>query len=132
MAAVTTAVLVDTHFILWLRVTPQTLTPGERNVLDRAPVRHISTVSLWEIAILLGRGRIPGDDGLLEIPEGFDLLPIRTDHCRAVSRLPWHHRDPFDRMLVAQAQSEQVPLLTRDAALTAYQDQAMILRYPDA
>jgi PIN domain nuclease of toxin-antitoxin system len=96
------------------------------------PVAISVVVSLWEIAILLGRGRIPGDDRLLEIPEGFDLLPVRPDHCKAFVGLPQYHRDPFDRMLIAQAQSEQVPLLTRDLAMTAYSEQATILRFPGA
>lgn len=129
MAALTAAILVDTHFILWLRITPQILTRDEREVLDRTPVRHISAVSLWEIAILLERGRVPYDDRLLQVPEGFDLLPIRPQHCRVLAVLPRHHRDPFDRMLVAQAKSEAVPLLTRDAALAAYREEAMILSY---
>jgi PIN domain nuclease of toxin-antitoxin system len=129
---VTAAILVDTHFVLWLRVMPQILTRGERNALDSARICHISVVSLWEIAILLGGGRIPGDEQLLKIPEGFDLLPIRPTHCAALVTLPRHHRDPFDRMLIAQAQAEHVPLLTRDRAMTAYSQQATILRFPDA
>src|SRR5580704_7986707 len=109
------AVLIDTHFVLWLRMAPHELSGGERNVIDTASAVFVSVVSFWEIAILLGRGRIPnGDDRLLDVPNGLDLLPITADHCRAAAKLPHHHRDPFDRMLVAQAQSEQVPLLTRD------------------
>jgi PIN domain nuclease of toxin-antitoxin system len=124
--------LVDTHFILWLRVAPRHLTRGERAVLDNAPSRHVSIVSLWEIAIMVTVGRIPPDDHLLETPAGFDLLPVREAHCKAYAALPMHHRDPFDRMLIAQAQSEQVPLLTRDRAMTAYGEQVTILRFPEA
>jgi len=127
-----TSILVDTHFILWLRVAPRQLTRGERAVIDNAPSRHVSIVSLWEIAIMVTMGRIPPDDHLLETPVGFDLLPVREEHCKAYGALPMHHRDPFDRMLIAQAQSEQVPLLTRDRAMTAYSEQAMILRFPGA
>ena len=131
MAQVTSPVLADTHFILWLRVVPRALSRAERAVLDNAPVRYVSIVSLWEIAILQTVGRIPRDDRLSEAPTGFDLLPVRVEHCKAYAVLPMHHRDPFDRMLIAQAQSEQVPLLTRDRRMTAYREHATILRYPD-
>jgi PIN domain nuclease of toxin-antitoxin system len=109
------------------------LTGGERNVLDTAPVCYVSAVSLWEIALLLGRGRIPrGDERLLDIPAGFDLVPIRPDHCKALVKLPRHHGDPFDRMLVAQARCEGVPLLTRDRSIATYGEHATILRFPAA
>jgi len=132
MAEVTTSILVDTHFILWLRVAPRTLTRAERALIDTAISRHVSIVSLWEIAIMQTVGRLRRDDHLLEIPPGFDLLPLRQEHCVAYAALPLHHRDPFDRMLIAQAQSEQVPLLTRDRAMMAYREQAAILRFPGA
>lgn len=131
MAQVTAAILVDTHFILWLRVAPQALTRGERAALDNAPSRYVSIVSLWEIAITQTVGRLPRDDGLLATPEGFDLLPVRVEHCRAFAALPMHHRDPFDRMLIAQAQTERLPLLTRDRDMMAYGEHATILRYPE-
>jgi PIN domain nuclease of toxin-antitoxin system len=119
--------LVDTHFILWTRIAPKNLTRRERNILIEASIRHISVVSLWEIAILLGGGRVPNDDRLLEVPEGFTLLPIRQDHCKLLATLPRHHRDPFDRMLIAQAQCEGLLLLTRDRAMEAYREYATIL-----
>jgi hypothetical protein len=78
---VTTAILIDTHFVLWLRVKPQSLTSGERRVLDSADFRHISVVSLWEIAILLAKGRIPGDEQLLEIPQGSAPDPGNALRC---------------------------------------------------
>lgn len=132
MAVRITSVLVDTHLILFARVGPRRLTAGERSRVEEADIRYVSMASLWEIAILLRLGRIPGDDQLISVPEGFELLPIRIDHCKTAAALPQYHRDPFDRMLVAQAQSEQVPLLTRDRAIEAYRDHATILRYPDA
>jgi PIN domain nuclease of toxin-antitoxin system len=121
-------VLLDTHFVLWLRMGPQQLTPTERNVIDGASTLYLSVVSLWEIAILLERGRIPnGTAQLLDVPDGFDLLAIVPDHCRAAAKLPRYHGDPFDRMLIAQAQTEQVPLLTRDRAMAAYSGHVTIL-----
>jgi PIN domain nuclease of toxin-antitoxin system len=126
------SLLIDTHFVLWLRLAPQYLTPGERNAMDGASVVYLSIASLWEIAILLGRGRIPnGTEQLLEVPIGLDLLPITPGHCKAAAKLPHHHGDPFDRMLVAQAQAEHIPLLTRDHTIAArYGGQATILRNP--
>ena len=131
MAEVTTTVLLDTHLILWLRVAPRTLTPAERSLIDNALSRHVSIVPLLEIAIMQTVGRLRRDDGFLEIPPGFDLLSVRPEHCKAYAALPMRHRDPFDRMLIAQAQSEQVPLLTRDRAIAAYADEATILRFPE-
>jgi PIN domain nuclease of toxin-antitoxin system len=107
------------------------LTAGERAMLDDAALRHVSIVSLWEIAVMMTVGRLPPDGQLLEAPQGFELLPIRGEHCTVYSRLPLHHRDPFDRMLIAQAQSEQLPILTRDRAMLSYAEQATILRFPE-
>jgi PIN domain nuclease of toxin-antitoxin system len=125
-----TAILVDTHFILWLRVEPERLTQRDRAALDGASLRYVSIVSLWEIATLVAIGRLPRDDRLVEPPLGFDLLLVQPEHCKAYAALPMHHRDPFDRMLVAQAQSEHVPLLTRDRVMVAYGAHATILRLP--
>jgi PIN domain nuclease of toxin-antitoxin system len=125
----TTTLLVDTHIFLWTRLRPARLTSAERDLLDAARLRYVSAASLWEIAILQGLERIERDPRLLQVPEGFNLLPISPDHCRALLQLPRHHRDPFDRMLVAQARSEHVPLLTRDAAVAAYDGEAAILRH---
>ncbi len=131
MAEVIGRVLVDTHFILWLRVEPLRLTAGERAVIDSASSRLVSIVSLWEIAIMLTVGRLRRDEHLLETPPGFDLLPLRGEHCKAYANLPMHHRDPFDRMLIAQAHSEGLSLLTRDRTMAAYREHAAILRYPE-
>ena len=127
----TSGVLVDTHILLWLRTTPEALTSGERHAVDTAQVRHVSAVTLWEFAILIGLGRIEANARLLEVPEGYELLPIAPAHCKVLARLPRRHRDPFDRMLVAQAQAEGLSLLTRDRALIAYSGDATIVRFPE-
>ena len=124
--------LVDTHILLWLRTEPEVLTVGERRTIEGAQRRYVSAATLWEFAILIGLGRIEPREGLLEVPDGYELLPITPAHCKAVAKLPRHHRDPFDRMLVAQAQAEHVPLLTRDRRVSAYREQATILRFPEA
>jgi PIN domain nuclease of toxin-antitoxin system len=114
------ALLVDTHLVLWARIAPERLSPGERRALDEARVCYVSAVSLCEIAILMGLDRIARDQRLLEVPDGFDLLPVLPDHCRELVALPPRHRDPFDRMLIAQARAERLSLLTRDRAIVAY------------
>ncbi|MBV8400648.1 MAG: type II toxin-antitoxin system VapC family toxin [Acetobacteraceae bacterium] len=114
------AILVDTHLILWARIAPERLTIGERRALDDARLCYISAVSLWEIAILMALDRVARDQRLLGIPDGFDLLPVLPDHCRALVALPQRHRDPFDRMLIAQARAEHLALLTRDRAIIEY------------
>jgi PIN domain nuclease of toxin-antitoxin system len=132
MAEVTGSILVDTHFILWLRVAPRALTRSERDLIENCPRLHVSIVSFWEIAIMQTVGRLRKDTALLETPPGFELLTVRQTHCRAYAALPIHHRDPFDRMLIAQAQVEHVPLLTRDRRIADYSSDATILRFPEA
>jgi len=114
------AILIDTHLFLWARVTPERLTTGERRALDDARACYVSAVSLWEIAILMALDRIARDPRLLAVPDGFELLPVLPDHCKALVALPRMHRDPFDRMLIAQARAEHLALLTRDRAIIAY------------
>ena len=114
------ALLVDTNLVLWARIAPERLTTGEQRALDDARSCYVSAVSLWEIAILMALGRIAQDQRLLTVPDGFDLLPVLPDHCKALVALPQLHRDPFDRMLIAQARGGGLPLLTRDRAIIAY------------
>lgn len=112
--------LVDTHILLWMRAAPDRLLDSERQALDKATARFVSAASFWEIGILIGLGRIGDDPRLYEVPQGFDLLPISPAHCQDLSRLPPIHRDPFDRMLIAQARTEVLALLTRDAKIADY------------
>ena len=114
------SLLLDTHILLWLRSRSGLLSDGERRLIDQAPVRYVSAVSLWEIAILAGLGRIPPDDRLYTLPQGLELLPVEGRHCRELSCLPHVHRDPFDRMLIAQARTDDLVLLTRDTKIIGY------------
>jgi PIN domain nuclease of toxin-antitoxin system len=119
--------LVDTHCWLWLQVAPERL---GGDIVDRlADPSHellLSAASAWEIAIKHALGK-------LELPEPPDKyvpsrmqtsgtagLPVVPAHALAVASLPLHHRDPFDRLLVAQAQQEGLTLVTADEALQAY------------
>lgn len=123
----TAALLLDTHILLWVRAAPDRLLPVERALIDGASLRLISAVSLWEIATLMGLGRIANDQALLDVPAGFELLPIQPEHCAVYAALPRLHRDPFDRMLIAQSRCEQVPLLTRDKMIPLYGEEGALL-----
>jgi PIN domain nuclease of toxin-antitoxin system len=115
-------ILLDTHLLLWAFAAPERLPIRARRRIDLSEV-FVSAVSIWEVSIKASLGKIQADVNLLlaEIePAGFTLLPISGEHAVAVGLLPSIHRDPFDRMLVAQARTEPLILLTNDAALTAY------------
>jgi PIN domain nuclease of toxin-antitoxin system len=114
------ALLLDTHIFLWIRIEPGKLTERERSGLDAAPRRTVSIVSLWEIALLASLGRIENDPRLFVLPQGIELLPLLPDHCKELIGLPQIHRDPFDRMLIAQARVENLILMTRDSTIASY------------
>ena len=118
--------LLDTQLLLWCAVAPQRLPQSLQAALsDRRQPFWFSVASLWEVAIKTSLDK-PGfrvdaaqlHQGLLR--EGFLECAIEAEHCLAVQHLPWIHRDPFDRLLVAQAQARGFTLLTCDRALTDY------------
>jgi len=116
--------LLDTHLLLWAVSAPQKLSLATRKRLDACEV-FISAASIWEVSIKAAIGKLDADPAALlaEIePAGFHLLPVTGEHAAAVARLPTIHNDPFDRMLVAQAKTEPLLLLTNDAALAGYGD----------
>ena len=119
--------LVDTQSWLWMVAAPERLSPRARRVLeDSSHTLMLSVASAWEIAIKYGLGKL----GLPEPPAAFvpsrlaslqmQVLAIELAHVLRVAALPSHHRDPFDRLLVAQAQIENLTILTADPALRAY------------
>ena len=114
------ALLLDTRIYVWLRATPAKLTELERGAIDAAPRRCVSIISLWEIALLVQLGRIDEDPRLFSLPQGLDLLSLLPGHCVELIGLPQIHRDPFDRMLIAQARAENLTLVTRDAKIVSY------------
>lgn len=128
----TAAVLLDTQILLWMRLSPEKLSRGERHAIDAAVLRQVSAVSLWEIAVLLGLGKIRApstetESALLAVPRSFDLLALTPEHCRSYRTLPLRHRDPFDRMLIAQARVEETTLLARDRAFRDYVEDGLSL-----
>lgn len=119
-------VLLDTHVALWAITDDPRLSAKAREMIlsERATV-WISAVSVWEIAIKhgLGRGDMPvsGQEALGYFREaGYRFLAIEPEHAAAVESLPQHHQDPFDRLLVAQALTEPMHLLTHDAMQARY------------
>ena len=118
--------LLDTHAFLWFVTGDRRLSRASRAALEHEDARLLlSAATVWEMAIKssLGRLSLPGplQDYLAEkAAEGFDLLPVDWLHAAAVERLPFHHRDPFDRLLVAQALVEGLPIVTRDRVFRKY------------
>lgn len=116
------AQLLDSHALIWFvegdskRIRPAL----RRRIEGNATV--VSVASLWEIGIKMSTGKLEAPADLPERVEklGFELLPITAEHASQVRRLPHHHRDPFDRLLVAQAQVERMPIVTADASFRPY------------
>ena len=117
-------VLLDTHLLLWALGAPLKLNAETRKIVDTSEV-YVSAATLWEISIKVALGKLKADvnEVLAAVPTaGLRLLPITGEHAARVVRLPPHHKDPFDRMLVAQAVTEPMILLTNDKALAPYGD----------
>lgn len=118
--------LLDTHLLLWAAGEPKRLSSGTRRLLnDPDNPLLFSAASLWEIAIKRGLGRrdFQADARLLRrglLDNGYSELPIRSDHVIAIESLPPIHKDPFDRILVAQATVEGITLLTGDPRVAQY------------
>ena len=115
-------VLLDTHVLLWALSQPSKLSAATRKQIDMAEV-YVSAVSIWEISIKAGLGKLAASphEVLAGIePAGFSVLSVTGEHAAKVAELPPLHKDPFDRMLVAQASVEPMLLLTNDESLRGY------------
>lgn len=115
--------LIDTHVLLWWLGDHSGLSGKARSVIaDGSNIVFISTVVIWEISIKLSLGKLAIPDDFWEIldRQNFDHLDITSAHARETSLLEAWHRDPFDRMLVAQAKVESLTLVTRDVILKKY------------
>lgn len=115
------AILLDTHTLLWLVSTPDRVSTTAREVIaDPDREVAVSAVSAWEIAIKTRLGRLDGEPLLSAWPDimaamGLTELPIESADAILAGRLPWDHRDPFDRMIVAQAARRGLTIATRDS-----------------
>ena len=115
--------LIDSHALLWVLSNPRQLSTDAQSALgDPVNERFVSVAALWEIAIKVSAGK-------LSIPMAVDAavvhsaaipLAITIDHVKRVQTLPFHHRDPFDRMMIAQAMEEGLTIVTRDRHFPAY------------
>ena len=118
--------LLDTHTFLWLATDDSQLTPAARAIfIDSDQECFLSAASVWEMAIKSSLGTLVLATSLESlvrggVERGFRLLDVTCSHAYVVERLPFHHRDPFDRILVAQAMHEQMHLVSCDAQLDAY------------
>ncbi|MDP4024569.1 type II toxin-antitoxin system VapC family toxin [Methylobacterium sp. NEAU 140] len=118
--------LLDTHLLLWIVTAPGRLPSGCAALIEAtAEEVFFSAASIWEVAIKqgLGRTKLHVDADLLHrtlLRDGFIELPVLSTHARAVATLPPLHKDPFDRLLLAQAIVENLTLLTADATLARY------------
>ena len=122
--------LLDTHIFLWAVSGSGQLKPHVRRLISSADDVFISSASIWEIAIKARLGKVTADPDELVLAidrSGFQELPVRAAHAAMVGRLDMHHNDPFDRLLVAQAISEPLRLLTADAALKPYSELVLLI-----
>ena len=121
-----TTILLDTQVFLWLQSDPERSASALPLLADENTTLLLSAASSWEIAVKWGLGKLT----LPEAPETYvpdrmqrnaiGALPVMHSHALAVAKLPNHHRDPFDRLLIAQALSERIPLATADQSMRAY------------
>lgn len=121
-------VLLDTHALIWSVADPGRLPEGLRaRIADPGTDVLVSTASAWEIAVKVSLGRLEFQAVDAELLERFRfrLHPMALRHTTHLLKLPLHHRDPFDRMIVAQAQQDQLPVATRDPAFSQYEVDVM-------
>ncbi len=118
-------ILLDTHvYLWWLQDHPKLSTAARAKIVSASEV-HVSSASIWEATIKAGIGKLEVDVNQLvaEIENsGFQELPVLAKHAATVARLPDIHRDPFDRILVAQALCEPLRFLTADGILSRYSE----------
>lgn len=117
--------LLDTHIFLWAVAGSPQLKPSTRKLIEAADEVYVSAASIWEIGIKAGLGKIEADPHELVAAiesSGFQELPVSAAHAAGVTRLAHHHNDPFDRLLIAQALTEPLKLVTADQMLVKYSD----------
>ncbi len=119
---VTPSFLADTQIVLWSWHDPRRLTPKQADILVSDATVYVSIATVWEISIKVSLGKLTTRE---DVPNalgasGYTVLPISIAHTQRVGQLPFHHRDPFDRMLIAQAQLDGLTILTADRDFAAY------------
>ncbi|KMT52235.1 type II toxin-antitoxin system VapC family toxin [Pseudomonas fildesensis] len=122
-------VLLDTHILLWTLSDDPKLSTKARKLIENAAEVYVSAATFWEMAIKVGLGKLDVDlDKVREycLASGFVELPVTSEHAIAVKDLEHHHRDPFDRLIVATAMSEPMKLLTADPLVAQYTSLAIL------
>lgn len=119
--------LLDTHALLWFLLADRRLSERARGLISNAEtVVAVSPASYWEIAIKISLGKYALPEPYAQFMErelainNFDILPILPRHTARLTELPFHHRDPFDRLLIAQSMAEVIPLVSCDEHFDAY------------
>ena len=118
--------LLDTHVLLWWIDDDPRLSGRSRSLISHADTVLVSVASVWEIAIKAGLGKLEVRPNLRRYllrqlaRNEFELLPVLFEHAVAIRDLPLHHRDPFDRLLIAQSLTERLVLISHDARMKAY------------
>ena len=113
--------LLDTHTLLWWCENQKLSTEAAAAIADPDNLAYVSAASIWEISIKQARGKLRVDEAIYDIcSEDFESLPITHTDARLAGSLPNHHRDPFDRMLIAQALARDLLLVTRDSQMGSY------------
>ncbi|OIN46707.1 twitching motility protein PilT [Pseudomonas azotoformans] len=123
-------VLLDTHILLWTLMEDPRLSSKARKLIENAAEVYISAATFWEMAIKVGLGKLAVDlDEIREycLESGFVELPVTSEHAIAVKDLEHHHKDPFDRLIVATAMSEPMRLLTADPHIAQYTSLAILV-----
>ncbi len=114
--------LLDTHVFIWWQEDSPRLRNSVRRAIAGATLVHVSVATAWEAAIKasLGKLTLPESIEAGVVASGFEKLPITFAHAEAVARLPLHHRDPFDRLLIAQCLAEDLVFITHDRQIEPY------------
>ena len=115
--------LLDTHIVLWAMADDARLPVPLRDAITGAETLFISAATVWEVAIKRALGKLAVPDDLFDraLAAGARPMPIGWIHAQAAARLPLHHADPFDRMLIAQARTEAMTLVSMDRQFAAYE-----------
>jgi PIN domain nuclease of toxin-antitoxin system len=119
--------LLDTHTFLWFIQGSQNLSETARNLIeDQGNQKLMSIASLWEISIKVSIGKLDVGMAIAELlsrevyGNGFEVLAIQANHLDELTKLVFHHKDPFDRLIIAQALAERMPVVTRDEVFGRY------------
>jgi len=120
-------ILLDTHAFVWWNLTPEKLSLNGLNLIDNQEnILYLSIASIWEMQIKISINKLHFDNPLPEIItyqrniNNVQILPIELENIWQLKNLPLHHRDPFDRMLIAQAMTEKIPILSIDSIFQNY------------